>query len=340
MQIGSYATLNHLWWDTIKTIMHQGNELKSRAGVTKEILGFQATLVNPLNNILLKYPTRKFSLSYACAEVLWFLSGTNKINLIEAYAPQYKNFAEYGIAYGAYGARWAENPGFVSERIKLCWRGVPNTSNQLRAVIHLLKENPNTRQAIMTMWDSGDLLHAIAGDHKDLPCTLTLKFYVRNNKLHLIADMRSNDAWLGVPYDIFCFTTIQRLIAAECKLGLGNYTHQAGSMHIYERNFEKIEKIIERYWSKSIAEQNDPVDNHKFSLQHNISNALNFEEEMRRTSLAYGNFENYLENGHHPMDNLFQDLAIGCTTKWSESVNPQHFYNPIFQEWQRQNLGE
>lgn len=338
-EIMQYENLNHLWWATLKQIMKHGDELDSRAGQTKEILGFQATLTNPLNNILLGFRSRKFSLSYACAEMLWYLSGVGKIKMIEAYAPSYKNFAENGIAYGAYGKRWKNSPGFVKENTVFFH---PNGNDQLEAVIHLLKEKPNTRQAIMTCWDSGDLLHAIIGDHKDLPCTVSLKFYVRNGKLHLIADMRSNDAWLGLPYDVFCFTTLQRIVAAECKLQLGTYIHQAGSEHIYEKNYEKIGEILKWYWGAGMPINQSlmegcPSDNHRFSLQHNTNQALNFEKQLRKNGSSYNNFGVHLEESLYPMDNLYSDLVTGCATKWC-GVHQEHFYSPLFQEWQKQNL--
>jgi len=331
-----YNNLNHLWLDTLRRIMVAGNKLDSRAGKTKEILGFQAILTNPLNNILLRFPERKFSLSYACAEMLWYLSMTNKIDMIEAYAPSYKNFAEDGIAYGAYGHRWKNSPGFIQEDTAFFH---PNGRNQLDALIHLLKTNPNTRQAIITCWDSGDLLHAIIGNHKDLPCTISLKFFVRNGKLHLIADMRSNDAWLGLPYDVFCFTTLQRIVAAECKLQLGTYIHQAGSEHVYEKNYAKINKIL-GWTNYRMPDHNDCHiidDNHKFSLENNIKQALRFEKELRKTVLSYTDFEQLLGRGLYPMDNIFQDLVVGTATKWTKP-HPKHFYNPLFTEWQKQNL--
>jgi hypothetical protein len=55
----------------------------------------------------------------------------------------------------------------------------------------------------------------------------------------MIATMRSNDLWLGLPYDVFAFTCIQQMVAAALGVGLGWYQHQAGSLHVYDRNMEK-----------------------------------------------------------------------------------------------------
>lgn len=345
-----YKDLNELWLDTLTNIGIWGHSLESRNGNCTEIIGFQAEFIHPLHNILF-VPKRKFSLFYACAEMLWYLSGTNSIEMIQAYAPQYTKFSEHGIAYGAYGARWNENPGFIKEKADLISNittegegddfDPSSLNNQLHTLIHLLKTNPNTRQAIMTMWDSGDLIHAILGDHKDLPCTLSLIFFIRDGKLHLVATMRSNDAWLGLPYDVFCFTTLQRIIAVELGLEMGIYVHQAGSEHIYERNQEKVASILAAptplypyplQWSNT---------KRNYALQWNIVQALMMEEEIRKVSMygeAYRAGKKVLadkieeqknKEAWKNIDPLFKDLVLGCATKWTH-IPSSWFNNPLY----------
>src|SRR5260370_41880706 len=53
--------------------------------------------------------------------------------------------------------------------------------------------------------------------------------------------MRSNDAWLGLPYDVFTFTRIQAYVAAAVGVEPGRYTHTVGSLHLYERDWERAE---------------------------------------------------------------------------------------------------
>src|SRR5690606_6258337 len=139
-------------------------------------------------------------------------------------------------AMGAYGDRWHSNPGWLRKRKD----GLDGLS-QIGGAIKLLKEKPNTRQAVVSMWDSGDLFEAIRGEWKDIPCTIALQFFVRDSKLHAVAYMRSNDAWLGMPYDVFCFCATQIMIANELDLNIGTYTHVAGSMHIYQRDVPKFD---------------------------------------------------------------------------------------------------
>lgn len=317
-----YFNLNELWYDTLINVYHHGDDLDSRVGKTKEIIAFQAALTQPLNNIILGYPNRRFSLSYACAEILWYLSFTDDIELIQAYAPSYSKYCENGKAYGAYGKRLKENPGFVNEDTVYF---KPNGRNQIEALIQHLKETPNTRQAILSLWDSGDLIHAILADHKDLPCTLTIKFFVRNDFLHCITDMRSNDAWLGLPYDIFCFTTLQRIIAEELGLQLGCYYHQAGSEHIYECNYKKVERVISNYEVSYCALENaiEPA-NHYRPLKTDLEIALDLERVIRTKKTIPSTINN--------LRPVFKDLVLGAASRWVK-FDIEEFDSPLFTEY-------
>ena len=224
MGIEVYSNIDKLWLSIIHEIIMTGQEMPSRVGRIKEITGYSATLLNIESTFLLN-PRRKLSPMYAAAETLWYLSGAGKIEMLIAYAPQYVNFAEDGVAFGAYGARIKQ-------------------FNQLSLLIDVLRKSPNSRQALISFWQGSDLEHAYLGDHKDLPCTMSLQFLIRDNALHLIATMRSNDAWLGTPYDIFAFTCLQRLIADALNVNYGTYTHQVGSMHLYEKNWKAAEESL------------------------------------------------------------------------------------------------
>lgn len=236
----AYPTIDALWLATLRELVDYGRHLDSRVGGCNEIIGYSATLQDPGQNFLLN-TDRKLSAPYAAAELLWYLSQKREIDGIVAYAPRYADFANDGIAHGAYGWRWASNPGFS---LYADITGVP-FSNQFDALLTLLKEKPNTRQAVVTMWDSGDLPAAVDGKVKDTPCTLALQFFVRDDKLDMVTYMRSNDVWLGLPYDVFCFTTIQHMVAVALELRMGAYTHQVGSMHLYDTNLERAQACID-----------------------------------------------------------------------------------------------
>lgn len=232
--ISAFDTIDELWLYAADLILKYGHDCPSRDGASREIMGFAARLNNPMAHFLFN-PVRNLNPAYAAAEMIWYLSGDQHIDRILPYAKQYERFANDGIAHGAYGYRWKKDRNFLAEKE---YTGIPSKS-QIEAIIDLLAVKQTTRQAVMTMWNAGDLLHAIVGDYKDLPCTLSLNFLVRANKLYMTTTMRSNDIWLGLPYDIFCFTSLQIIIASALNLGLGWYQHQAMSMHVYDRNLEK-----------------------------------------------------------------------------------------------------
>lgn len=221
-----------LMWAAMVTRCAGGRELDSREGGCREVIGWSGTLDNPMTS-LVTLPMRKMSAIYAGAEVLWYLSRTGKIKMIQHYAPSYPKWANEDDdgdleMYGAVGAR------LIHEQ----WddRGNLEEEFQLENAVELLQRHPNTRQCVIALWNPSDLSHAIDGDKNNLPCYISMQFILRNNKLNLIVYMRSNDVWLGAPYDIYAFICIQKLIADCVGAKVGTYTHQVGSLHIYDKH--------------------------------------------------------------------------------------------------------
>jgi len=126
--------------------------------------------------------------------------------------------------YGGYGPRLLGHRGH----------------NQVQNVIALLRERPTTRRAAIQLFDAEDL----AGEHKEIPCTTALQFLVREGRLHLIVTMRSNDAYIGLPHDVFCFTMLQEIVARAIDYEMGTYRHFVGSMHLYDRDRANAESLI------------------------------------------------------------------------------------------------
>lgn len=210
------------WRDTIRVIVSNGKRYSSRAGDMVEVLSYGMKILNP-NTFA---ASRKFSPVYAAGELLWYLSRDNCGDMISHYAPSYSKYLETDVlgvarARGGYGARirWT-----LGQTIK-----------------HLLEKlGKNTRQAVIPIFNETD----VDVETNDCPCTLTWQFLPRADKLHMITTMRSNDAWLGLPYDLFCFTRIQSLVADAVGLDVGTYTHQVGSMHLYEKDVDKAREAL------------------------------------------------------------------------------------------------
>jgi thymidylate synthase len=161
----------------------------------------------------------------ALGELLWYLAGSDKLDFVRPYVPEYAKDATDGVIYGAYGPRLFAMRGNVDQ--------IANTAQ-------LLTEKPSSRRAVIQLFNAED----IASDHKEIPCTTALQFHLRDGRLHMSATLRSNDAYWGLPHDVFCFTMLQEMMARRLGVELGEYYHYAGSMHIYEDYIGRAEQYI------------------------------------------------------------------------------------------------
>lgn len=178
-------------------------------GDNNEIIGAYLQIKQPRNRI--SRAESRSTLFSALGELFWYLSGDNDGNFIDYYIPGYlRKYAEKnGRIHGGYGPRLFN------------MRGI----NQLDLVIQRLKTKRDTRRAVIQLYDASD----IADEYRDVPCTCTIQFLVRRNVLHMVVHMRSNDAFLGLPHDIFCFTMIQEIVCRSIDAKLG-YTYTMSTL--------------------------------------------------------------------------------------------------------------
>lgn len=190
---------------------------ESRDGdVVGEVINATTIINDPTKNIC--DGTRDMSMRYAIGEMMWYLSGNNELKAIQNITHAWDRMSDDGKTVNSnYGWCIESKYGF----------------NQWQYVYDLLKENPNTRQAIIHIKTADD------EESKDVNCTVCLQFFIRDNKLYLTTYMRSNDLWMGFPYDVFQFTNMQILMAMQLGIEVGTYTHIAGSLHLYERNVSR-----------------------------------------------------------------------------------------------------
>lgn len=203
-------------WDALYDVLASQNlDNTSRDGaVCGELINPVIVIKDPTRNIVTS-DVRNMPIRYAVGELLWYLSGSNKVSDISKFSSAWRGLSDDGeTVNSAYGYRIFEKFGF----------------DQWEHVKSLLQKDPNSRQAIIHIKDPSN------EPTKDLPCTLTLQFLLRDGRLHLITNMRSNDIWLGFPYDVFSFTCLQIMMAMELGVAIGEYVHMAGSMHLYTRN--------------------------------------------------------------------------------------------------------
>lgn len=149
-------------------------------------------------------------------EALQLVGQTSVPDLIQRRAPALHRYTDYGNFDGAYGLR---------------------IHGLLPRVVDLLVCDPDTRRAVLPIHSREDLFKN--GGTKDVPCTQAIQFLVRGDRLHMRVTMRSNDAWLGLPYDLIQFQVLGLAVSAALDIPMGTYHHAVGSLHLYDQHTEK-----------------------------------------------------------------------------------------------------
>ena len=211
---------------------------KPRGMEIKEIIAPKIVLTNPLN-CLITIPERKMSYKFAVIEKFEYLFGKHDPNRLIAYNKQFEN---YKNKYNRFDGNYSDRFNYWFEHIYF-----------------LLKSDPDTRQAVINIYGPQD-----RHESKDIPCTLTNQYFIRDGKLHLVVHMRSNDMLWGFPYDVNGFVFMQEVLASWLGIPIGTYTHIVGSIHIYTDNLDKVQQLIN---SANSLESNRLV-NPRFNLTY------------------------------------------------------------------------
>jgi thymidylate synthase len=214
--------------DLVKHVLEHGKEAAPRGMKTREIEDAVIRIDNVFNTLPLEVG-RGTVPGIGAVEACQLLAGVTVPDLVISVGPQFANYAEdNGLFHGAYG---------------------PRTAGQYDILIERLQQDPDTRQAVVTIWNPQLDLQA---QKRDYPCTILHQFRIRDNKLNMSVYMRSNDVWLGAAYDFFQFTRVQIAMASVLGIEPGKYVHHVGSLHIYEQHYESADKLKYALHSPSI----------------------------------------------------------------------------------------
>lgn len=217
--------VNVTWAQLIHDVMDEGIISAPRGKRIRELLAYQSVV--DMEFPLLTNTERKLGYRFAAAEAAWILSGDNRVETIAPYSKEISSFSDDGgTFFGAYGPKIVRQWDYV--RAKLL-----QDMDSRQVVINIWRENPPPS--------------------KDIPCSLSVQWLVREDQLHCIYTMRASDCWLGWPYDVFNFTMLSAALVVELRefpqfanLQLGHLSLTAGSQHIYEKNFEAVEAILQK----------------------------------------------------------------------------------------------
>jgi len=208
----TYYNVNDAFEGIYAGLSVYGKESAPRGMKVKEVLGAAITILNPADNIVYS-DIRKMSARYLCGEYLWYKSASNKLEDIAVYSNFWDHIANpdgtvnSGYGYHLFNGEWDK-------------------------LVADMKRDPDTRQGVIQI-----PINANKGT-KDVPCTSSLQFILRDGKLNMIVYMRSNDIWKGFVYDLFNFTMFQLELAKTLGVEIGWYKHMVGSLHLYEPDFK------------------------------------------------------------------------------------------------------
>jgi len=207
-----YHTPAEAFVDTCQMLL-SAEVVEPRGMPTTELLDVTIHIDDP-TQIPFDVENRNLNLAIGALELLQLIGQTPADGLVRRAVKSLAAFQDVGISYGNYGARL---------------RG------QLTNIVRELLHDESSRRAVATIYAG---TRDLGQRTSDIPCTLTIQFLIRGAALHTRVSMRSNDAWLGLPYDLMQFCALHYAMADVLTVDCGRYTHTVGSMHLYERNWE------------------------------------------------------------------------------------------------------
>jgi thymidylate synthase len=141
-----------------------------------------------------------------------------------------REFSDDGeTLHGAYGAR-------------LLGRYPDGAPDQVAAAITQLRQDGESRRVVLRIFDpSLDL-----ADTRDVPCTCQIQLLLRDGSLHGLSYMRSQDVFLGLPYDLAWIGMLVEFIAIQVPAAPGALYHTMGSLHLYDTHRGAVVTLAER----------------------------------------------------------------------------------------------
>lgn len=226
--------------DLVQEILDHGERREDRTGVgTLSIFGMQTKY--DLRQGFPLLTTKKVLFSAVVRELLWFLKGSTNINDdLTQHTPIWDAWADENGELGPiYGYQWRSWPKYVPAEDGGLYRR--EHIDQISNLIENIKSDPNSRRLIVSAWNVADL-----DEMKLPPCHLLFQFYVINGRLDCQLYQRSADMALGVPFNIASYALLMAMIAQECGLIPGVFTHTLGDAHIYLNHVDGLRKQLER----------------------------------------------------------------------------------------------
>ncbi len=220
--------------DLLQDVIDHGSDKPDRTGVgTRSVFGRQVRF--DLSQGFPLVTTKRIHLKSVIHELLWFLSGSTDNRDLQARGVSiWDEWAapsgDLGPIYGAQWRHWACPDG--------------RTIDQLGELIETIRTRPDSRRLVVSAWNPADLpdetqppqANAAAGRMALAPCHCLFQFYVADGRLSCQLYQRSADLFLGVPFNIAAYALLTHLVAQQCDLGVGDFVHSFGDLHLYRNH--------------------------------------------------------------------------------------------------------
>tara|TARA_B110000003_G_C16624236_1_gene524298 strand:+ start:909 stop:1733 length:825 start_codon:yes stop_codon:yes gene_type:complete len=252
------------YFNLINKVLNEGTLKKDRTGTgTKSIFGHQMHF-----NLSEGFPlvtTKKIHFKSVIHELLWFLKGDTNINYLN----------ENGVKIWN---EWADNKGDLGPIYGSQWRNWNNEGiDQINELIKTLKKNKDSRRMLISAWNPSVLPDNQLSFSENVkkkkaalpPCHAFFQFYVSEEKLSCQLYQRSADVFLGVPFNIACYSLLTLMIAQVCELQIGKFVHTFGDAHIYINHMDQIKEQLKRNF-KTLP---------KIIINPEVKNIFNFKYE-------------------------------------------------------------
>lgn len=234
--MNTYVNSTEAFVSLLSDIIDYGDEIEVRGQYTTEFMGIPIRLLKPRERCYV-LPHRNDNIFAKIAETLWIMDGRNDIDWLTHYLPRAPEFSDDGKTWrGGYGPRLRRWGGYM---------------DQVKNVVDLLIEDPQTRRAVISIWNPLEDMNP----SKDIPCNNWLHFMIRDGKLHLSVAQRSCDILWGYSgIDTFSWSILQEMIAHWVGVDVGTFTHYIPSLHLYDKHNIRAQKIVSSYPGTSIYE--------------------------------------------------------------------------------------
>ena len=231
----------------LQTILDHGKDRADRTGTgTRGIFGHQMRF--DLSEGFPLLTTKKLHVKSIMHELLWFVRGETHVKPLQDAGVRIWN--EWATAEQT--ARFGRQEGDLGPVYGHQWRNFGATKkadgtyehdgvDQLKRVLHDIKENPNSRRLLVTGWNPKE------ADQVALPpCHTLFQLYVQDGQLSCQLYQRSADVFLGVPFNIASYAMLTLMIAHVSGLRPGDFVHTFGDAHLYKNHLEQARLQLER----------------------------------------------------------------------------------------------